>query len=342
MLRSRSSPSTRSATEPAMIAMPSSRAQPCDGRQSRGPSSACGGGADLVRASRTPPSARAAARCRRPSRRPRRTKRLGGCEVVVRRAAGAQLDARDARVHGCTLELPAMRRALLIAVHRPGRAARRSRPRRRGRAPRALPEPVRQHQLHRRHRAPGPTFVECLVRTAAWPAAAPEAARLRPRLGSVRAAASATRHVAIGACRGDVGPRCFHDCTTLAYGQARSTSGRSAAARRPDGVTCRYVRGTLAGFRIAREGYVVWRSVTAAARCASARSRSCASSAPASPSARRGTTARPLPVRELRRAARRRACSGSASRSATAAWARASRTTCTSRPSSRASARRRR
>ena len=31
---------------------------------------------------------------------------------------------------------------------------------------------------------------------------------------------------------------------------------RSAA----NGVTCRYVRGKLAGFRIAREGYVIWRA----------------------------------------------------------------------------------
>ena len=72
---------------------------------------------------------------------------LGASQVVVGRGPGAQLDARDARVHGCTLEFPAMRRAILIAS-RPG--GRRGRPRGSGHGLRALQEPVRQHQLHRR------------------------------------------------------------------------------------------------------------------------------------------------------------------------------------------------
>ena len=63
----------------------------------------------------------------------------------------------------------------------------------------------------------------------------------------------------IGACRGDVGPLCFRDCTTLAYGKSVDI-GPIRCRSAVNGVTCRYVRGKLAGFRIAREGYVVWRT----------------------------------------------------------------------------------
>jgi hypothetical protein len=69
----------------------------------------------------------------------------------------------------------------------------------------------------------------------------------------------AKRGVSLGACRGDVGPRCFNDCKTLAYGTSVNIGPircRSATI----GVTCRYVRGKLAGFRIARAGYVIWRT----------------------------------------------------------------------------------
>jgi len=103
-----------------------------------------------------------------------------------------------------------------------------------------------------------PAYVECQVRRAAWPHTPPkpvgcdldwEAHNLS--LGN--------RRVVIGACRGDVGPRCFRDCTTLRYGRSVDIGPircRSALV----GVTCRYVRGKLAGFRIARGGYVIWRS----------------------------------------------------------------------------------
>jgi hypothetical protein len=52
---------------------------------------------------------------------------------------------------------------------------------------------------------------------------------------------------------------CFDDCTTLRYGKSVNIGPircRSAA----NGVTCRYVKGKLAGFRIARKGYVIWRT----------------------------------------------------------------------------------
>jgi hypothetical protein len=102
-----------------------------------------------------------------------------------------------------------------------------------------------------------PAFVSCLVRQAAWarPPAKPASCDLdwdpyEIQLGR--------RHVSVGGCRGDVGPRCFHDCTTLAYGSSVAIGPiRCRAAR--IGVTCRYAHGVTAGFRIAREGYIVWR-----------------------------------------------------------------------------------
>jgi hypothetical protein len=103
-----------------------------------------------------------------------------------------------------------------------------------------------------------PVFVECLVLHSAWPKspARPAGCDLDWEAHNISLGG---RRVSLGACRGDVGPRCFHDCRTLAYGKSVSIGPircRSAA----NGVTCRYVRGKLAGFRIAREGYIVWRT----------------------------------------------------------------------------------
>ena len=103
-----------------------------------------------------------------------------------------------------------------------------------------------------------PVFVECLAKNATWPSL-----RARPAncdLDWFPAELSlGSRRVSIGSCRGDVGPMCFDDCTILRYGKSVNIGPircRSAA----NGVTCRYVQGKLAGFRIAREGYVIWRS----------------------------------------------------------------------------------
>ena len=102
-----------------------------------------------------------------------------------------------------------------------------------------------------------PVFVDCLVRGATW--AKPPATPARCDLDwSAYELDLGSRKVSIGACRGDVGPRCFHDCTTLGYGKSVNIGPircRSAA----NGITCRYVRGKLAGFRIAHAGYIVWR-----------------------------------------------------------------------------------
>jgi hypothetical protein len=102
-----------------------------------------------------------------------------------------------------------------------------------------------------------PVFVDCLVLHASWPKVPPKPLGCDLDWNPYELALG-NRHASIGACRGDVGPRCFHDCTTLAYGKSVNIGPircRSAA----NGVTCRYVRGKLAGFRIAREGYTVWR-----------------------------------------------------------------------------------
>jgi hypothetical protein len=103
-----------------------------------------------------------------------------------------------------------------------------------------------------------PAYVECLVRRAVWPRTPPKPVGCDLDWESHNLSLG-SRRVVLGACRGDVGPRCFHDCTTLRYGRSVVIGPircRSAAI----GVTCRYARGRLAGFRIAREGYVIWRS----------------------------------------------------------------------------------
>jgi hypothetical protein len=105
--------------------------------------------------------------------------------------------------------------------------------------------------------APG-AFVECLVRTATWPKAPVKPASCDLDWEPYNLSLS-SRRVIVGACRGDVGPRCFNDCTTLAYGKSVNI-GMIRCRSAVNGITCRYVRGKLAGFRIARQGYVVWRS----------------------------------------------------------------------------------
>ncbi|HET6171278.1 MAG TPA: DUF6636 domain-containing protein [Gaiellales bacterium] len=103
-----------------------------------------------------------------------------------------------------------------------------------------------------------PAYVECQVRHAAWPQRPPRPLNCDLDWEPYNLSLG-NRRVGIGACRGDVGPRCFHDCTTLRYGRSVNIGPircRSAAI----GVTCRYVHDKHAGFRIAREGYIVWRA----------------------------------------------------------------------------------
>jgi hypothetical protein len=103
-----------------------------------------------------------------------------------------------------------------------------------------------------------PVYVECLVRQATWPRTPPRPAGCDLDWEPYNLGLNG-RHPVLGACRGDVGPRCFHDCTTLRYGHSVNI-GPIRCRSAEIGVTCRYVRGTHAGFRIAREGYIIWRA----------------------------------------------------------------------------------
>jgi hypothetical protein len=100
---------------------------------------------------------------------------------------------------------------------------------------------------------------ECVVKQQSWP-------RLRARPASCdldwvpnELSVSGTR-VFVGACRGDVGPLCFagSGCRTLAYGRS-TTLGRVRCSSARSGVTCRRLDGRRIGFRIAREGYTLYR-----------------------------------------------------------------------------------
>jgi hypothetical protein len=103
------------------------------------------------------------------------------------------------------------------------------------------------------------TGAECLVKQQSWP-------RLRPRPASCdldwmpnNVSLSGTR-LFVGACRGDVGPLCYpgSGCKPLAYGRAL-TFGRVRCVSATNGVTCRRLDGRRIGFRVAREGYTLYR-----------------------------------------------------------------------------------
>jgi hypothetical protein len=70
------------------------------------------------------------------------------------------------------------------------------------------------------------------------------------------------RRIVVGACRGDVGPLCLPSgglsCTTLAYGRS-VVVGRIRCVSAVNGVTCRRRDGRRIGFRVAREGYRLFR-----------------------------------------------------------------------------------
>jgi hypothetical protein len=64
--------------------------------------------------------------------------------------------------------------------------------------------------------------------------------------------------VQVGSCRSDANPYCFQHCS-LGYGKRIDVGSiRCSSAR--NGITCRMRHGQGAGFRIAYEGYTVWRN----------------------------------------------------------------------------------
>jgi hypothetical protein len=107
----------------------------------------------------------------------------------------------------------------------------------------------------------GTAYASCLVRHATW--------RVLPRKpASCDLDWVATeleiggRNLTAGACRGDIGPLCepsgADSCRTLAYGRS-VTVGPIRCTSAVVGVTCRRTDGRRIGFRIAREGYLLYR-----------------------------------------------------------------------------------
>jgi hypothetical protein len=101
---------------------------------------------------------------------------------------------------------------------------------------------------------------DCVVRSASWKhlPAKPEACDLDWSPTEVQLGRTA---VSVGQCRGDVGPRCYSGggrCSVLAYGRS-ITIGTIRCSSAPSGVTCRRTTGARPGFRVAREGVVVFR-----------------------------------------------------------------------------------
>jgi hypothetical protein len=100
---------------------------------------------------------------------------------------------------------------------------------------------------------------ECVVKKQSWPRLPARPASCDVDWVPNNLSVSGTR-VFVGACRGDVGPLCFagSGCRTLGYG--RSTMlGKVRCASARNGVTCRRLDGRRVGFRIAREGYTLYR-----------------------------------------------------------------------------------
>jgi hypothetical protein len=105
------------------------------------------------------------------------------------------------------------------------------------------------------------TYVDCLVKTDTWPTHPPKPANCDVDWAPAELSMSGQR-VSVGSCRGDIGPLCGpsapDSCTVLRYG-ASVTVGRVRCSSAASGVTCRRTDGRHVGFRIAREGYKIYR-----------------------------------------------------------------------------------
>jgi Family of unknown function (DUF6636) len=106
-----------------------------------------------------------------------------------------------------------------------------------------------------------PAFVSCLVRKNSWPRLRPKPARCDLDWDPATIELS-RRRVSVGSCRGDIGPLCTKlssdRCTTLAYGRSVDM-GPIRCTSSTAGVTCRHRAAPRVGFRIAREGYTLFR-----------------------------------------------------------------------------------
>jgi Family of unknown function (DUF6636) len=105
-----------------------------------------------------------------------------------------------------------------------------------------------------------PAFVSCLVRKRSWPRLAPKPANCDLDWDPATIELG-RRRISVGSCRGDIGPLCTNTsdrCSTLAYGRSVDM-GPIRCTSTTAGVTCRYKTAPRVGFRIAREGYVLFR-----------------------------------------------------------------------------------
>ena len=105
-----------------------------------------------------------------------------------------------------------------------------------------------------------PAFVDCVVRKNTWPSIPRKPARCDLDWVGTELSMS-KRRVFVGGCRGDIGPLCIdpaNPCRTVAYGRSVDL-GPIRCVSATTGVTCRYRNAPRLGFRIAREGYVVYR-----------------------------------------------------------------------------------
>jgi Family of unknown function (DUF6636) len=108
-----------------------------------------------------------------------------------------------------------------------------------------------------------PAFVQCLVRKHTW------SKGITPRRPAgcdvdfdPYTLSLGNRKATVGSCRGDIGPLCHPTgapCSTLAYGKS-VTMGPIRCTSLKVGVECRYITAPRAGFRIARETYILYRS----------------------------------------------------------------------------------
>jgi len=103
-----------------------------------------------------------------------------------------------------------------------------------------------------------PIFVGCYVQKTTWPRRPPRPAGCDVDWVPTEVQLS-RRRVTVGACRGDIGPLCVPAgaCTRLGYGRWVDI-GPIRCTSATNGVTCRYRTSPRVGFRVAREGYVVF------------------------------------------------------------------------------------
>jgi hypothetical protein len=106
----------------------------------------------------------------------------------------------------------------------------------------------------------GPDAASCVVRSERWPRHPAKPRSCRLDWADTEIDLTGTR-VHLGSCRGDIGPLCIRGagpCSTLRYGRSLRV-GHVRCVSATAGITCRRTDGRRVGFRIAREGYRVYR-----------------------------------------------------------------------------------